>query len=116
MKVSEYQQLAHTTAKYETKKHILNPDEVYVLMGLAGEAGELANLCKKAQRGDFGDDPKNNLEFMRRLIKELGGISWYLAENCTVFDLELDSVLAQNLELLADRSARGVIKGSGDYR
>ena len=85
-------------------------------MSTGGEVGELLNLCKKTLRGDFGENPANNVEFMDRLVKELGGIFWYLAEISTVFDLNLDSIAEQNLELLADRAKRNVIKGSGDDR
>lgn len=116
MDVVEYQVGAHETAVYPKEEHYLSVDQEYVLMGLAGEAGEVANLCKKAMRGDFGKNPVSNPAFMDMLIKELGGAQWYLAESCTVFGILLEKVMEANLKLLADRQERGVIKGSGDDR
>lgn len=107
---------AHKTAVYPTHDTLLSPSQVYALMALGGEAGELLNLTKKALRGDFSDNPIDNEEFQERLVKELGGILWYLAETATVFDLNLDWIAEQNIKLLADRAKRNVIKGSGDDR
>lgn len=116
MDFNKYQDDAHKTAIYEDNRVLLDPAQVYALMGLVGEAGEVANLCKKALRGDFGQDPYMNQEFIEKLIGELGGQLWYMAEICTVFNLSLENIAAQNLAKLADRSARGVLQGSGDDR
>lgn len=116
MNLYDYQEQAHKTAIYPTDETLLSPAQIYSLMGNGGETGELLNLCKKALRGDYGQDPVINVEFRKKLVGELGGQLWYLAEVCSVFGLELNEVAQANLELLADRQERGVLKGSGDNR
>jgi len=112
----KYQRGAHKTAVYPTKKLNLTPAQVYVLMGLGGEVGEVQNLTKKALRGDFGKNPAENPEFLERLNTELGGVLWYLAETSTVFNLSLRVIGEQNLVKLKDRQKRGVLMGDGDDR
>ena len=116
MRVGDYQQQAHSTAVYPEETLNLTAGQVYVLMSLGGESGELLNLTKKALRGDFGDNPSLNATFMEKLEGELGGILWYVAETCSAFGLSLEGVADENLRKLADRAERGVIKGSGDDR
>jgi hypothetical protein len=116
MDLQEYQREAHKTAVYPTDKYLLPPDVVYAIMGLVGEAGELANLVKKALRGDYGEDPMDNKEFTTKLVTELGGIQWYLAENATILDINLEAVAQLNIKVLRDRAERGQIQGSGDDR
>ena len=47
----EYCERTEDTAIYPKEKRL-----EYLAMGLAGEAGEVANLVKKYIRGDFEDD------------------------------------------------------------
>ncbi len=97
MTINEYQKLAMTT---------LNPalDEKDVLingvMGLCGEAGEAIDLVKKhlAQGHPLDRD---------KLIGELGDIAWYLAETATVLGVDLETVLARNIEKLKKRYPEG---------
>lgn len=116
MNLREYQDRAHETAVYPEDKIRLSPAQSYTLMALGGEAGELLNLTKKALRGDYGDTPTENLDFMEKLRGELGGILWYLAEVHTAFGLSFEITADYNLFVLADRAERGVIKGDGDDR
>ncbi len=83
----------------------------YPALGLAGEAGEVANKVKKLSRDNL--DPRE----MREDIKsELGDVLWYLAAVATEFDISLTEVASGNLQKLASRKARDVIRGSGDNR
>lgn len=103
MEIKQYQQQAYTTAT-ETSRNIY-----YMTMGLAGEAGEIANKVKKVMRDSRVIDRED-------LAKEIGDVLWYVAGICTVLDLDLNDVAEANLKKLADRKARGVISGSGDNR
>jgi NTP pyrophosphatase (non-canonical NTP hydrolase) len=116
MELLKYQREAHKTAIYPEKKLLLSAGQIYVLMGLGGESGELQNLCKKALRGDFGKKPGENPEFLEKLNTELGGVLWYLAEVCNVFNLSLRVVAEQNLAKLKERKKSGTLMGEGDDR
>ena len=86
---------------------------VYPVLGLVGEAGEIANKVKKVARDRGGDlDPDRQLD----LAKELGDTCWYVAATATSLDVELGEVGSANLTKLADRADRGVIQGEGDDR
>jgi len=86
---------------------------VYPTLGLAGEAGEVAEKVKKLIRDDAGV-----LSDERRaaIAKELGDVLWYVAQVATEAGLDLDEIAAANLEKLLSRAQRGVLQGSGDDR
>lgn len=107
MNFTEYQILAHQTAVYPKEEGIY-----YTVLGLASEAGEVAGKLKKWIRGDIPDGPG----LQELLEDELGCTLWYLAEICTVLDIDFNTVAYKNVEKLKDRAKRGVIKGSGDKR
>lgn len=109
MNMREYQQAAQATAGGD------NRIERSVL-GLVGEAGEVAEKRKKFLRGDFGagDEAVQAYEFS--IIDELGDVLWYLAECALQHGWNLDEVAQHNLNKLADRAERGVIQGEGDDR
>jgi NTP pyrophosphatase (non-canonical NTP hydrolase) len=110
MNLNEYQKAARATAVY--------PDEwkiVYPALGLAGEAGEAVEKIKKAIRKSKGYAFKNELDYAG-LIKELGDVMWYVANLCTDLGIELELVGQTNLEKLASRADRDVLKGEGDNR
>jgi NTP pyrophosphatase (non-canonical NTP hydrolase) len=101
-----YQNKAMTTAVF--------PEEVgdeYTIIGLANEAGEVLGARKKFLRGDYSE-----AEYVRLLRKELGDTLWYLAAVASRHGLALNDIARENLDVLADRARRSVIKGSGDDR
>ncbi len=86
---------------------------VYPTLGLAGEAGEVAEKVKKLIRDDagvLGDERR------AAIAKELGDVLWYVAQVATEAGLDLDEIAATNLEKLLSRAQRGVLQGSGDDR
>jgi len=103
MRFNEYQEEAKKTAIYPEQYKV-----VYPALGLAGEAGEVAEKVKKHIR-----DGVLNVEDLK---KELGDVLWYVSALAADLDLDLDDVAAANLEKLRSRRARGVIVGSGDNR
>ena len=115
MNADDYQYRAHETS-LSIPKMRLTPNQVYSIIGLSNEAGEVAGVLKKAIRGDYGDYPATDAEFLHKLEGELGDVAWYLAETCTQFNLDLGDIMGLNLEKLRSRKVRGVLMGSGDDR
>ena len=50
------------------------------------------------------------------LIKELGDIAWYLAETASALEIDLDEVLAKNIEKLKKRYPEGFDTEKSIYR
>lgn len=108
MQLSEYQALSRRTAQYPRQAWL-----AYPALGLAGEAGEVAEHAKKAIRDDDGTVSDERREAM---AKELGDVLWYVAQIATELGLDLDQIAEGNLEKLLSRQRRGVLSGSGDDR
>lgn len=108
MDLSEYQQISRRTAQYPRDAWL-----AYPALGLAGEAGEVAEHAKKAIRDDEGNVSEARREAM---AKELGDVLWYVAQLATELGLDLDQVAQGNLDKLLSRQQRGVLSGSGDDR
>ena len=103
MSLGQYQSAAAKTAMYKHNHKILYP-----ALGLAGEAGEVANKVKKMLRDDNLD--KN------AIASEIGDVSWYAAMLSKDLNIQLHDVAMKNLEKLYDRKERGTIQGDGDER
>lgn len=52
----------------------------------------------------------------QQIIKELGGVLWYLAATCQEMNVTLAEVAEANLNELASRAQRGTLQGDGDNR
>jgi NTP pyrophosphatase (non-canonical NTP hydrolase) len=109
MLISEYQELSRRTATYPGA----GDNIVYPTLGLAGEAGEVAEKVKKLLRDDAGvlSDERRSA-----LAGELGDVLWYVAQVATEADLDLEQIAQGNLDKLLSRRRRGVLSGSGDQR
>jgi NTP pyrophosphatase (non-canonical NTP hydrolase) len=105
---SDYQRFSRRTAEYPREAWLSYP-----ALGLAGEAGEVAEHAKKAIRDDGGTVTD---ERRAALAAELGDVLWYTAQLASELGLELEDIARGNLEKLFSRQARGVLSGSGDYR
>lgn len=103
MDMKYYQQAAITTAKPSSC------NLYYMALGLAGEAGEVANKVKKIMRD-------NDYPAREDIKAELGDVLWYIAGMATVLGIDLGDIAAANLTKLQDRQRRGVIGVSGDNR
>ena len=103
-----YQTTASDTAIYEEQYKILYP-----ALGLAGEAGEIANKVKKLIR----DGPaKRPTDWRQQISDELGDVLWYCAALATDLNLTLGAIAGENLNKLSARKEAGTIGGSGDKR
>ena len=103
MTFEEYQIEAEKTAIYPKEHEI-----VYPALGLAGEAGEVANKVKKMLRdGTFNRDD---------VAAEIGDCLWYIAALCRDLNFDMTDLAQRNLTKLNSRMERGTIQGSGDKR
>jgi NTP pyrophosphatase (non-canonical NTP hydrolase) len=99
MKFEEYQMEAKQTALYPNRLKNLE----YPTLGLAGEAGEVANIVKKIQRDHGGiitDDTRAKLK------DELGDVLWYISACADELGLTLTEIAEYNVEKLAKRHNR----------
>lgn len=105
----EYQRSARHTAVYPTVGH----DCTYPILGLVGEAGELANKFKKVFRDHGGIIPP---EIAEDISSELGDVLWYTTMIAHELGFDLADIAMANLTKLHDRKKRGMLHGSGDNR
>jgi len=108
VELSDYQRVSRRTAGYPREAWL-----AYPALGLAGEAGEVAEHAKKAIRDDGATVTDERRE---AIAKELGDVLWYVAQLATELDLDLEEIATGNLEKLRSRQRRGVLHGSGDER
>ena len=78
-------------------------------LGLAGEAGEFANLVKKMTAHGHPFDPDS-------LKDELGDVLWYLAEAATASGLNLDEIAQDNVDKLFKRYPEGFSQENSIHR
>ncbi len=109
MDLNEYQEQASSTNIYPH-----GPAGLYAeVMGLCGEAGEVADKIKKAIRDERGSISSDREQ---ALMSELGDVLWYVSQLSQTLGFRLSEVAEYNLGKLADRAERGEIGGSGDER
>ena len=108
MEMNEYQKVAVTTAIYPAQHKILYP-----ALGLAGEAGEVANKVKKLMRDGVDKMPD---DWREQLASEIGDVLWYCAALTEDLGYTLGRIARDNESKLANRKKKGTIHGSGDKR
>ena len=109
MTFDDYQLAAMRTARSHDDKDEL----MHLVLGIVGEAGEIAEKFKKWVRDQASDESKLDVDDIK---KELGDVLWYAAVLAQYLGVKFDDVAAGNIAKLADRQQRGVLKGSGDNR
>ena len=109
MKLNDYQKAAMETAVFPERDGY-----TYTALGLAGEAGEIANKVKKFIRDGY--TPEELPEKLNQLKDELGDVLWYVAAMAKVLEIDLETVASNNLNKLKSRMERGTLSGSGDNR
>jgi NTP pyrophosphatase (non-canonical NTP hydrolase) len=105
----EYQTQVKKTAIYPN----VGNNIAYPVLGLNGEAGEVAEKVKKLIR-----DSEGKLDDFHReeLVKELGDVLWYVAALSFELGVDLNTVAEKNISKLTSREKRGVLHGDGDNR
>lgn len=96
MDFKDYQEAASKTALYPHRMENLE----YPTLGLAGEAGEVANIVKKIQRDHGGEI---NDEIRAKLQDELGDVLWYISACADELGITLEEIAEYNVGKLAKR-------------
>lgn len=106
--LNRYQDAARETAFYPIDKLVMYPT-----LGLAGEAGEVADKVKKVYRDNNGrfDD-----EHRHAIAMELGDVLWYVANLATDLGYTLQDIAEMNYQKLQSRKERNKLSGEGDDR
>lgn len=90
-----------TIDEYENEVERTSGGEVLCCaLGIAGEAGEVADLVKKAA---FHEHPVDQ----DKLAKELGDVLWYVTAMALSIGVGLDEVMARNVAKLRERYPDG---------
>lgn len=97
MLVNDYQAAALTTANPDTPSDLRIVEGV---MGLAGEAGECVDICKKVVFQGHELDREH-------LAKELGDVAWYLANSADAIGYSLEDIFRMNIKKLKTRYPNG---------
>lgn len=108
MTLDEYQLAAARTMKSE--RGAMNRDGMACEgLGIAGEAGEVADLIKKALFHGHALDPV-------KLTKELGDVLWYVAALAQHIGVDLSQVAALNIAKLQARYPNGFSEADSQAR
>jgi NTP pyrophosphatase (non-canonical NTP hydrolase) len=94
------------------EKKIITKDQerlVENILGLVGEAGEVAEKIKKLIRD-------NNKYANEEIMKELGDVVFYATALGNIYGRGLQEILELNIQKLDDRQKRNKLRGSGDNR
>jgi NTP pyrophosphatase (non-canonical NTP hydrolase) len=110
MTLEEYQKQALTTVIKSDNEF---RDLLHWVLGINGEAGEIAEKIKKIIRDKKGEVSK---EDKTELAAEVGDVLWYLAVFAHHLGVPFETIAQQNLDKLQSRKKRGVLGGSGDNR
>lgn len=111
MNAHEYQTLAGRTL-IDRPDFQITDDQVMIVwnaVGLAGEAGEVAELVKKGIFHQHGLDRD-------KLKKELGDVVWYVAALCTRVGLDMEEVMQANIDKLMQRYPEGYTSVASQQR
>jgi hypothetical protein len=96
--IDEYQRKTAIFAAYPRETAL-----GYVGLGLAGEAGEVANQLKKIIRDDAGSLTADR---KAKILDELGDVLWYCAALARELDVPLSQVAQMNIEKLSNRHGK----------
>lgn len=101
-----YQDFTDTTRIY---KHKI----IYPTLGLAGEAGEVAEKVKKMLRDEDGELSEDRRD---AILAEVSDVLWYIAALCDDLGSSIEEVAKLNIDKLTKRKAAGRLSGDGDNR
>src|SRR3989304_9376938 len=104
MDFNEYQKKSRKHAFYPNQN---SPDAFrYLIYGITGEAGELAEHFKHALR-DEGDELTEDRKL--KIIKELSNVLWYVANICTELGVDFNEIPEVSLKKIEERLKRGTL-------
>jgi len=97
---------AHKVARFRRTDHdTWNENVCHILLGIAGETGEIMDEIKKpmfSNRPDLAEIGRDEIS-RSRLSKEIGDTLFYLTWLCDLFMIDPDAVLEENYFKLAGR-------------
>ena len=105
-----------------------NHSPIFYIFGMLEEAGEIAGICKRCMRGDYGEQVKTHAErgdwevvfqdekVMDDLVKETGDKHWYGTRLLQEMGINWKLIETVNTAKLAKRKETGKIMGKGDTR
>ena len=73
---------------------------LWCAIGVAGESGEIAELVKKGILHQHGLDKHD-------VAKKIGDCLWYLADLCTILDINMEAVIQSYIDKLKTRYPNG---------
>ncbi len=111
MTFDEYHKKALATADEQSDDEF----QIYMarVLGVVGEAGEVADKFKKIvwhKEGVLNSADKEEIK------KELGDVLWYLAALADALGYTLDEVATANIDKLKSRKKKNTLRGNGDNR
>ncbi len=111
MDAKTYQQLSARTLTEKPPRGLTEKEQTIVMcaLGLAGEAGEVAEIIKKSI---FHLHPVN----LDELKKEIGDVLWYAAALCTKYEIDLGEVMLRNIDKLEKRYPDGFNSNDSMHR
>ena len=113
MQINDYSKQAITTLINTHQYGDIDAQLMYLVLGLCGESGEIAEKFKKLVRDKQGVlSPEDKAE----IVKELGDVLWYVNAVAHLLGSSLEEVARLNNEKLASRQARNQLHGDGDNR
>lgn len=97
MTIKEYQTAAQRTSNTDLTngEHLING-----ALGLCGEAGEVADLVKKAYMQGHSIDRQH-------IAKEIGDCCWYIVEAAVAIGYDLEEIMQMNIDKLKARYPDG---------
>ena len=108
MNINDYQKWSVSVAVYPgAGQHQFN-EALYLTLGLASEAGEVAGKVKKIIRGDKVD-PFD-------VVSEMSDVLWYLTRLCDNLGMTVEDLADVNFAKLEKRKETNTIQGDGDKR
>ena len=115
MNILEYQEWTLQTALYPEEGKYTERELNYLVHGLVGEAGELANKFKKLLRNGaihLGVETPISLDDSQKeiLVDEMGDILWYFSRLSEVLGATVESIAGSNVSKLMARKKLNEIK------
>ena len=104
--LNNYQMKARKFSIYPERMKIMYP-----ALGLAGEAGEVADKVKKIYR-----DGRDDARFKEDIAREIGDVLWYCSALADDLGFSLQQIAEMNIYKLSCRMNKGTIVGDGDDR
>ena len=112
MQTLDYEHFVQSSSIFDKKvadRIEQNPQLVLFTLGLAGEAGEVAEKIKKFLRD-------GTPERLTEAQQELGDLLWYLSTVARLLGTDLEKVMEMNRAKLMSRARRKQMHGEGDNR